>query len=125
MDEFDTMMTDAQWALAIESMRQAGEDSGKAAGSWVADGNTPEAELRSVLQMWEDGDPAAPTAPAPFSGEWAGDPSPEDVIGANTDCDVESLSPEEIDELATAFEDAYFEAWQDEAERTVRGLLGE
>ena len=46
------------------------------------------------------------------------------MIEAETDADTDSLSPEEEAELADAFEEAYALAWQEEAERTVRGLLG-
>jgi hypothetical protein len=118
-------MTDAEWAKAVEDMREAGRGDGAAAGSWVADGNTSEDALRNLLRMWEEGDPAAPCPPSPFSGEWADDPTLSEVIDSNTDCDPDTLTPEEADELATAYEDAYSEAWQAEAERTVRGLLGE
>ena len=118
-------MTEAEWAAALESMRAAGQRTGTAAGSWVADGNTREETLRVIVRQWDEGDPLAPSAPSPFSGEWADSPSIRDVIEAETDADAGSLSPEEEDELADAFEEAYALAWQEEAERTVRGLLPE
>lgn len=116
-------MTHREWEAAVKAMGAAGKRDGTAAGGWVAGENTPEGTLRALLRMWDDGDPAAPSAPMPFSGEWAGDPTPEDVIGCETDCDPESLSDWERDDLVTEYEDAYLEAWQAEAERTVRGLL--
>ena len=118
-------MTDTEWTAAVDAMRAAGERAGTAAGGWIADGNTREEALRALLRQWDDGDPAAPTAPMPFSGEWADSPTLRDVIEAETDADVDSLSPEEEADLADAFEEAYALAWQEEAERTVRGLLGE
>lgn len=118
-------MTDTEWAAAVDAMRMAGERAGTAAGGWIADGNTREEALRALLRQWDDGDPAAPSAPMPFSGEWADDPSISDVIAMETDVDPDSLSPEEEAELADAFEEAYALAWQEEAERTARGLLGE
>jgi hypothetical protein len=117
-------VADTTWDTAVAAMRAAGERDGKAAGSWIADGNTSEAALRRTLQLWEDGDPEAPSAPHPFSGEWADSPRPEDIIDAETeDYSGWSMNVEEVDELASAYEDAYAQAWQEEAERTVRALL--
>jgi hypothetical protein len=104
-------------------MRAAGERAGKAAGGWIADGNTSEETLRAILRQWDDGDPVAPSAPSPFSGEWADELTLRDVIDGETDIDPESITPEEEAELADAFEEAYRDAWQEEAERTVRGFL--
>lgn len=110
---------------AIDAMRNAGERNGTAAGTWVADGNTDERALKEMRRQWADGDPAAPEPPSPFSGEWAGGPSIEDMVDAETELDSDSLEPEDLDELATAYEDAYYMAWAASAERTVNGLLGE
>lgn len=117
-------LTDAEWAEAFTAMRRAGARAGKAAGGWIADGNTSEESLRALLKMWDEGDPAAPVPPSPFSGEWAGDPSLEEVIDAETDIDVETIDPEEVSELGDAFEEEYCQAWHDEAERTVKAMLG-
>lgn len=119
------MVTDVEWDLALKAMELAGIRDGRAAGSWVADGNTSEIALRHMLKMWDDGDPAAPDAPQPFSGEWADSATVEDVIDAETELDAESLTPEERDDLATTYETAYAAAWYDEAESTVRGFLPE
>lgn len=116
-------LTDAEFALEIESMRKAGADAGHAAATWLVDGNTDEDTARRILAQWDEGDCNAPHAPAPFSGEWADDPTVSDVIERETSLEFDSLTPEEIDELTTAFEDAYAEAWQDEAERSVRAIL--
>lgn len=112
-----------EWAKATKAMADAGAKHGKNSGGWVTDGNTKEETLRNTLKQWDDGDPAAPTSPSPFSMEWADDTSVEEMIDQETDLCAEDLTPEERDELATAYEDAFHEAWQDEAERTVRGLL--
>lgn len=120
----DDMMTDAEFAAATAAMTEAGRRDGAAAGSWIADGNTSEASLRELLRRWDEGDPAAPGAPSPFSGEWADGPTVRDVIDRETDCDPETITPDEEDELAGAYEEAFGQAWQEEAERTVRALLG-
>lgn len=116
-------MNDEQWGEAIEAMRAAGASAGKASASWLVDGNTSEAALRMMLKQWEDGDPAAPSSPDPLSGEWAGDPSVAEVIEQHTDYDPDTMEPEEADELADAYCEAFAEAWQAEAERSVRAML--
>lgn len=119
-------MTEAEWGAAVEAMRAAGETAGKNAASWIADGNTSRLALEGMLRAFEgDADPGAVAAPAPFSGEWASGPSVADVIGSETEADPDELAPEERDELATVFEDAYYEAFHAEGERIVRGMLGE
>lgn len=118
-------ITDEDWGIAMVAMKEAGAKAGKASASWLVDGNTSEAALRTILKQWEDGDPRAPSAPDPLSSEWAGDPSVAEVIEEHTDYDPDTMEPEEADELASAYEDAFYEAWQDEAERSVRAALGE
>ena len=117
------LITAEEWEAAVSAMAEAGKQAGKAAGSWVADGNTSESALREIVRMWEERDREAPSPPNPLSGEWADDPSLTDIIGRETDIDPESLTPEKESDLADAYEDAYFSAWQEEAERTVKGFL--
>src|SRR5262245_25295270 len=118
-------ISDQDFNTAKEAMAAAGRSAGEAAGSWVADGNTSERALRRIIELWDDGDPEAPSAPEPFCGGTDGGAvvSPEEVIDRETELTSEELSPEEISELADAYEDAYCQGWQDEAERTVRGML--
>jgi hypothetical protein len=65
-----------KWETAA---RELGRETGKAAGSWAADGNTTEDHARRVLELLEAGDPAAdellPARPN-LSGEWADAPTP-------------------------------------------------
>lgn len=118
-------MNDEQWGEAIEAMKVAGAKAGKASASWLLDGNSDEAGVRAMLKQWEDGDPDAPSAPDPFSGEWASEPSLAEVIEAETDYEADTLEPEEADELGTAYEDAFAEAWQAEAERSACAMLSD
>ncbi len=120
----DLEMTAAEWAQAIQQMRSQGETDGRNGGAWIADGNTSAETLQAILDQWEEGDPNAPAPLAPFSGEWADSPALADIIDYATECDVESLTPEDMDELGTAYEDAFYAAWQESAESTVRGLRG-
>jgi hypothetical protein len=113
-------MTEQEWTVALESMAKAGAERGKAAASWLFDGNTDGATYREWLRMFDEGDPALDGPGSPFSGEWADGLVLREVIEDETDVDYEASEPEEIDELATAFEDAYSQAWWDEAERVAR-----
>lgn len=120
------LVSEADWSAAVEAMRAAGRAAGKAGGSWVADGNTSRLALEGMLRALEgDADPDACAPPMPFSGEWADAATLEETVDAETELDAESLTPEELDELGTAFEDEYAAAWLEEAERTVRALLGD
>ena len=47
---------------------------------------------------------------APLSGEWADDPTPRDVAR-----NAGYFDDPEIDEIATAWENGYFDAWRHEA----------
>jgi hypothetical protein len=120
--EDDSAYSAEQFAEAIEAMRDAGRKAGRRAGGWVADGNTSERSLRAILILIDDGEF---DVPAPFSGEWADDPTPREVIQSETELDPDFLEPEETDELLYAFEDEFSAAYLAEAERIVRGLLPE
>lgn len=87
-------------------------DRGKAAGSWVIDGNTTRETAQHIVSGYEDGDPAVlDIAPAPLSGEWAGESMTELRLD---DADDETL---------TAYEDAYGEAFWDEVLTSARRVL--
>lgn len=101
-----------------DAMRTSGEAAGKAAGSWVVDGNSTEAQLRAVIRADED---CEFDSPNPLSGEWA-DGWTEDA--AFEDADV--VKPEDNDErapLINAWEDAFRTAYVDEAVRSARAML--
>lgn len=74
---------------------ELGEQAGRAAGSWVIDGNTSEETCLWILQGFEDGDPEImDIQPSPLSGEWAGESIPElfDGVWPSDDelCDYEA-----------------------------------
>lgn len=59
-------------------MRKIARERGTAAGSWIVDGNTTAETARAILAGYDNGDPAVmDMAPAPLSGEWAGESIPE------------------------------------------------
>lgn len=98
---------------------EKGYERGRAAGSWLVDGNTDEGTLRAILAGFDDGDPAILDAcPDPLSGEWAGESIPElfDIpIGGEWPAD---------DDL-TEYEDGFRDGFWDQAIADVRGFLGE
>lgn len=97
---------------------RVGYERGQAAGSWVIDGNTSEKTARHILNGIEEGDPVVlDMAPAPLSGEWAGESIPElsDLYGID-------LSDEtNAEDFEQGFGDGY---WQ-EVERSARAMLPE
>lgn len=70
------------------------------------------AELGAERARDEIADGAHQEREAPLSGEWAGDPTPRDVA---RDAGYEGEDAEEIDEIADAWENGYFDAWRYEA----------
>lgn len=105
----------------LERAEEAGYEHGVAAGSWVVDGRTSPEVARRLLDGVADGDPLVVDLlpSSPLSGEWAGDPSPRDVL--------ESFDLDEDDDLAdevlTAYEAGFSRGVQDEAVKAARALL--
>ena len=109
-------------AWTCSQAEKLGYDAGKAAGSWIIDGNSTDEQARTLLDGIEDGDPAVldllPSAP--FSGEWADGLDVRDVL----DSYGYSLDDDGADEILSAFEDGYSRGVVDEAVRSARALLG-
>jgi hypothetical protein len=106
----------------IERAEEQGYDLGKAAGSWLLDGNSTEDAARRLLQGIEEGDPAVLDAlpSSPLSGEWADAPLPRDVLeGLGMDED-----DEDADDVLRVFEDGCSRGVEDDACRSARALLG-
>lgn len=81
-----------------------GRDAGKAAATHVFDGNTPQSYYRRVLNGYNDGDPAImDMAPAPLSGEWAGESMPEILGEWADDINVQ-------DTYEASFSDAFWDS---------------
>ena len=61
-------------AAPVETIRRRGRIDGRAAGSWVIDGNTPDETCARILGGIEEGDPEILDAlPELRLGEWADD----------------------------------------------------
>ena len=102
------------------------------------DGNTSADSLRALIQASEDGefwDVSMIDPPAPLSGEWADGYSLAQLVA---DCGIAecgeldttdglTVLPTDkydstVDTLATAYEDAYWQAFEDEAVRSARAM---
>lgn len=95
-----------------------GFDFGKAAGSWVVDGNSSVEFCRKIIDGYADGDPEVmDMQPAPLSGEYADD--------AGIIEDVRQRFGDD-DELLASFEEGYSNGYWREVLRSanyqVRGV---
>jgi hypothetical protein len=108
----DEILTDAE---------QEGYDAGKAAGSWLLDGNSTTENARRLLQGIEDGDPEImdELPSAPLSGEWADGLLPRDVL-AWYDMDD---NDDAADDVLSAFENGYSRGVMDEAVRSAQAII--
>ena len=96
-----------------------GRDAGRAAASWMSDGNTPEDACRSVLSGVGDGDPAIPGAhPAP--GLSAGGGYTDAGLARDLGLDGEDKLPPDV---VTAYLDAAAETFWHETGRIAREHL--
>lgn len=98
-------MTTPNLDTILEQAEAEGYDHGKAAGSWVLDGNSDPDGARRILRGIEEGDPAIldHLPSAPLSGEWADSLLPRDVLAwyeLTEDNDA-------ADHVLSAFEDGY------------------
>lgn len=99
--------------------KRMGRERGKAAASWVFDGNTTDATYRVFLERWMNGDPALDevvTEPAWLSGEWAGESISELLPDLPEDED-------RADEYMAIYEEAASNAFWREVERTARRMV--
>ena len=100
-------------------------EDGTARGSWVVDGTSGERFIRDLLRRYEDGDPEAyDLEPAPLSGEYADDPTPNTVYRSlgMSDEDVERDDP--AGQLLTDYEIAFSEAFWAEVYRSAVAAFG-
>ena len=99
-----------------------GYEAGKAASSWLLDGNSTEAAARALLDGIRDGDPEIMNQlPSnPLSGEWAGGTTQSGIL--------EELEVDEdddwADEVIDAYEDGFSTGAQHGAEGEAMRFLG-
>jgi hypothetical protein len=122
IEEAEAAYLDTHGAEA-EAMRKLGSEHGRAAASWLLNGDSSEADARRLLDGIEEGDPEVLDAlPNPPSGEWAGDPTAEDLIReAGLDVPEE---PEAVEELWQAYSDGFGTGAHEGAEAEARAWLG-
>jgi hypothetical protein len=99
-----------------------GRELGHSAGTWVIDGNTTQETARSILDGYNDGDPAVmDMAPSPLSGEWADGPFLPDVLEQITG--ERDYAGDDTDDLLIALEDAYSDAYWAEVIRSAQAIV--
>jgi hypothetical protein len=92
---------------------KAGYEHGKAAGSWVIDGNTTEEQCAAILKGYGEGDSEVmELCPCPLSGEWAGESISE--LSARYGVNLDD------DDRALMFEDGFVEGFWDEVLRACK-----
>lgn len=120
-------MNDKEYYRLTAEAERIGTDHGKAAASWVFDGNTTAETYRWYLRGIEEGDPEVLDSlrEPNLSGEFAGDYTPRDLAG---DLGIDDTGADSADVLSE-FEDAYLGAasssfWH-EIERVCRLMLAD
>lgn len=109
-------MTETSDTISVTEAHSAGYDRGQTSGSWVIDGNTSEDHARRLLAGITDGDPEImDMAPAPLSGEWAGESIPELSDEYGIDLTDETNADE--------FEQGFSEGFWDEVETSAKAVL--
>jgi hypothetical protein len=114
-------MTDTTTAAEREAER-LGREYGTDGGSWVVDGNTSTETLRAIIDASEEGefyDRIVPELSGPLSGEFADGYTLgrlSDELGVDEESD-------EFGDLCSIFEDAYYQAFEDEAVRSARASM--
>jgi len=105
-------------AAPVETIRRRGHADGRAAGSWVIDGNTPDESCARILQGIEEGDPEILDAlPTLSLGEWADDPTFEQILGEEG---LDSLDADAGDDLWFTYSDAWYAGMVEQAESDCR-----
>ena len=109
---------------ALEAARKLATEHGKAAASWVFDGNTPDEYYAKVLKGLEEGDPEVydSIGEPSFSGEYADDYS-ERQLCDDIGVDYDLSTTEEVDEIAEAYLEEVRDAFWGEVERLAREHL--
>jgi hypothetical protein len=111
-----------------EAMRSLGEEHGKAASSWILDGNSTQEAAERLLRGILEGDPEVLDSlpSSPLSGEWADAASGAELV-AEAGLDFDGSDPDSAEresELLDAYSDGYSEGVHDGAEATARAWLG-
>ena len=94
---------------------EQGYAAGKAAGSWITDGNTDTATYRWILKGIEEGDPEVmDLQPSPLSGEWAGESIPEIIAG------YADMTAEQADAACDSYEQGFSQGFWETVEHDCR-----
>ena len=121
MSQFSTAREREAYKLGVQAAETA--------ATWIIDGNTKREFIPAVLALMDEGDPRAdqylPRRPD-LSGEYADDPTPQSL--AREVLGVQSLrhtdaSNEEIDAIASAYEQGVSDAFEPACERILKAAM--
>jgi hypothetical protein len=106
------------WIEMIEKeiIRQRGYTDGRAAGTWVFDGNTQEAHFKRIQQGVKDGDPMyIDMLPQPsIGGEFAGEQTWDDLVAEELFWEKEAVQYMDTQELHDTYCEAFGQGVEDE-----------
>ena len=103
----------------LREAARLGVAAGRAAGSWVIDGNTSRAVAERIVTGYEDGDPAVlDIEPEPLSGEWADSMTPA-LLGS----ELGISDPDDVYAACEEYESSFREAYWGEVIRSARAIL--
>lgn len=120
-------MQDNEVTEVLAEAAALGAEHGKAAASWVFDGNTTTEQYRRFLVGIEEGDPEVldEYGPrSPLSGEFADDMTPYS-LAQELGLDYDSEPTHDMDNICDEYETAYYDAYWQELERVTRLQIGE
>lgn len=102
--------------IEVEIMRQRGYKDGRAAGTWVFDGNAQEEYFMKIQQGVRDGDPKyLDMLPHHrLNGEFADDPTWNDIVAEEMDWDKGSIEFFDTDHMYEAYTTAFHQGVEDE-----------
>ena len=104
-----------------EAIRRRGRTDGRAAGSWVIDGNTLDETCARILGGIEEGDPEILDAlPTLALGEWADDPTFEQILAEEG---LNGLDADAADDLWFTYSDAWYAGMVEQAESDCRARI--
>lgn len=109
---------------AEETIYRRGYSDGRAAGSWVINGNTSDKTCAEIFRKVEEGE-AADFLPTLSLGEWANDPNFPDILAQEKIvlCGCQAGEAEE-DDLWYVYSDAWYEGVYFQVGADCRKRLG-
>lgn len=120
--EREAMTIDGE-AHEVTAAYELGNEHGRAAATWLLDGNSTRRQAEALLRGLLEGDPMViDTLPSqPLSGEWAGAATARDILA---ELGEEDTDPDVQWDILREYEDGYSDGVQQGAEKEARQFLG-